>query len=631
MNFSWYINRLRSMEPAELVHRLGEKARKLRSKRRHQGWDGFSGASTSPLLPHFAQQVRAASPVQQAAIAQASEALLGGQYAALGQVWPAVDAGNLFPAERWRLDPVTGQLWPGAERYCFEIDFRHDGTRGDIKYVWEFNRLQFLPVLAAQWLLSGDAANLRAIEQAIGSWHAANPPFGGVAWASGIEVALRGISLVLALELVGPHLSEQTQALMGQILSASLFWLKRYPSRFSSANNHLVAELVGEYVIGAAIGHRDEKAWADVLEELGKQILPDGGGAEQTPSYGAFTAELVLMAALVARQGGRLLLQASSERLAAFHQFLLWTGPQARFGDDDEGRVVALGFESDYGASVGAAIAVFLRLPSPFSGDDFRALLFGQQPGSATPPRGLKVFPQTGLSVWRGELGSRPAVLRFDHGPLGYLGIAAHGHADALSISLELDGQAILVDPGTFLYGSGGPWRDWFRSTPAHNTLNLGGQSQSIISGAFNWSHKAQSHLLEHKNDPHWELLAEHDGYERRFGVRHRRRLRQEGSAILIEDQLTGRGHDAEIVFQLAPGLQADLVGTSIAVSRDGSALLSIGLPPGSIQIASGGAHPGEGGWVSPRFGRKVAAPRISWRGRVDAAGVTTVLSPLSH
>ncbi|HEY0034347.1 MAG TPA: heparinase, partial [Devosia sp.] len=430
MKLSWYINRLRSMEPAELAHRLTEKSRKIASKRRHQGWTQFPAAQVGSVVPGFAEQVRAASPNQREAVSEASQAILHGQYTALGQVWPRADGSDVFPPERWRLDPVTGQLWPGPERYCFEVDFRHNGTRGDIKYVWEFNRLQFLPVLAAQWVLSGDDDNIATIERAIGSWYSANPPFGGVAWASGIEVALRAISVILTLELAGSRLSPKVIGQAGQILSASRFWLKRFPSRFSSANNHLVAELAGEYLIGQAIGQPDTKAWQGLLAELGRQILPDGGGAEQTPTYAAFTAELVLLAALAARKDGMALPQAGAERLAAFHSFLAWIGPDARFGDDDEGRVVTLGSEGDYQGSVGSAIAAFLGISSQLrSAQDFRALLFGQPAQAVSPPKGLRIFEQTGLSVWRGQMSGHEALLRFDHGPLGYLSIAAHGHA----------------------------------------------------------------------------------------------------------------------------------------------------------------------------------------------------------
>jgi hypothetical protein len=224
-------------------------------------------------------------------------------------------------------------------------------------------------------------------------------------------------------------------------------------------------------------------------------------------------------------------------------------------------------------------------------------------------------------------LAGRRIRLTFDHGPLGYLSIAAHGHADALSLALDVDGMPLLVDAGTYLYGSGGDWRTWFRSTPAHNTLNLEGVSQSLMSGPFNWSHKARATLMETAAEP-LRLVGRHDGYQRRFGVVHERTVARDGDALLVTDRLLGGERQAEIVWQLAPGLVARRDGAATTVSRDGTPLLRLGLPEGAITVASGG-EAGQGGWVSERFGSKLPAARISWRGTVGEAGVTTQLIPL--
>jgi hypothetical protein len=632
MKLSWYLNRLRNMEPAELVHRLVEKGRKLASRRRHQGWSGYGNATLHPVFLGLAPRIHAASAPQRQAIAVAAAELLAGRYAALGRQWPQRNPASLFPAELWRLDPVTQSLWPGHETYAFDIDFRHDGSRGDVKYVWEINRLQFLPVLAAHHLLEHDAASLGAVETALLSWHEANPPYGGVGWASGIEVALRAISIILTADILGNQLSDISRQKAGEILAASAFWLPRFPSRFSSANNHLVAELAAEYLLGRCLGLDADRPWQQLLAELDKQILPDGSGAEQTPTYAAFTAELVLLSAVAAREAGTPLPQPAMQRLADFAKFISWLGPRAEFGDNDEGRVVTLAKESDYTASVASAIAGFAGQASPVAPvDDFRALGFGTPSEVLPRPAGLHSFTAGGLSVWRGEMAGHDVTLRFDHGPLGYLSIAAHGHADALSIALDIDAQPVLVDPGTYLYGSGGVWREWFRSTPAHNTLNIDGQSQSTISGAFNWSHKANARLIETSPSPDWSLTAEHDGYERRFGARHERQVRRDGYAIAIHDRLVGTAQDAEIVFQLAVGLEVARDGNVVTASRNGVPQLRIELPDDSVTIQTGGDQPGHGGWVSPRFGIKLPAPRLAWKGGVDAAGVVSLLTVLQH
>jgi uncharacterized heparinase superfamily protein len=226
-------------------------------------------------------------------------------------------------------------------------------------------------------------------------------------------------------------------------------------------------------------------------------------------------------------------------------------------------------------------------------------------------------------------MSGRRIDLTFDHGPLGYLSIAAHGHADALSLTLDIDGEPVLVDPGTWLYGSGGAWRDWFRSTPAHNTLNIGDKSQSIMAGAFNWSRKAVTTLLEALPEPDWRLSARHDGYRRRFGVLHQRTISHQADSILVTDRLHGGTQVAEIVFQLAEGLIASRNHDLVKITRGGEPLMAIRFPDSAITVASGGVEPGAGGWVSRRFGERAAAERIAWRGKVDGAGVDVVLMPI--
>jgi hypothetical protein len=617
------------MEPAEIWHRLVEHRRKAQSRRRDEGWQHYPARTPRPVFPSLREAVLRATSEQRQAIAAAAENTLAGRFSALGGNWPERDPATLFPQELWRMDPVTGKSWAGPETYTFDVDFRHNGSLGDIKYVWEINRLQMLPPLAAHLALTGDDRCLTAVETAIDSWHAANPPFRGVSWASGIEVALRAISLLITLELSRERLSARAQRQLGEILAASAYWLPRFPSKFSSANNHLVAELAGEYLIGVTAATEVRAAQKAIITEVRKQILPDGAGAEQSPTYAAFTAELVLVCALAARSCGRPFPAAVEERLAAFADFIAWLPNGSRFGDDDEGRVLTSGDEPDYLRSVAAAIHSFLGQPAAAAGSsEFRTLVFGP-PSAPTPaPQGLRTFPDGGLSIWRGKMNGRVVDLSLDHGPLGYLAIAAHGHADALSLTLDIDGQPVLVDPGTYLYGSGGAWRDWFRSTPAHNTLNIEGQSQSIIAGAFNWSHKAETALIESRPGPDWLLRARHDGYRGRFGVLHERAISRQPDGILVTDRLQCGTHLAEIVFQLAAGLTARRDHDMVIINRGGEPVLNIRFPDDAISIAAGGDRPGQGGWVSPRFGVKVPAERIAWRGEVGDKGVQILLTP---
>jgi hypothetical protein len=598
MNLAWTLSRLRSMTPAEIADRCWEKAKKLAAKTRLEGWARYQSEGPAPALPRLTEYVAGFNGEARRECVGAAARSLAGRFRALGREWPRRSRDDLFPTELWRLDPLTGRLWPGAQTYCFDIPYRSERERGDVKYVWEINRLQFLHPLAATAFLNGDVDALAAIEAAIVSWHAANPPFRGVAWSSGIEIALRAISLLIVSSLLADKLDRNVIARIRAILSASLLWLARYPSLHSSANNHRIAEAAGVYLISLAMpeppyARRLHRRSRRVLEaEAQKQILGDGAPAEQSPSYGAFGAECLLLCHASAPIAG-----AARARLDRFADFIFWLadakGGVPAIGDDDEGRVLC--FAPPHGAY---AFAVASRVKASFE------------------PYGIRIFREGGLSVIRNARWR----LAFDHGPLGYLAIAAHGHADALSLSASLDGEPLLVDPGTYCY-AGGAERDWFRGTPAHNTLNIHGENQSRISGPFNWSHKARCRLDEADEGAPWRIAASHDGYQKRFGVRHQRSISEAGGGFWIEDRLLGGEREAEIVFQLAADLAVEIDGAVCRISR-------ADRPIAILSFASSGALSLRQGAVSPAFGVKVNAPRIVWVGQIAATGARVSIAP---
>jgi hypothetical protein len=646
MSLIWYLNRLARMSLAEMQHRASEQIKRHLSRRRNYNWKDFESEGPPPILPGLRDSIIANTTEDLKLACKSSvNAVLRGEYTALGVEWPVRDPADLFPDWVWRLDPVTRKLWPGSETFCFDIEYRHRREIGDIKYVWEFNRLQFLQPLSMAVALWSDKRALHALETAILHWSQANPPFRGICWNSGIELGLRACSLLFAASLCAEHLRPAVYNCIRTVLVAHLFWLGRFPSRFSSANNHIVAEVMGEYLIATAVPEVPQadsivqRAQETLEQEAGIQILEDGTGAEQSPTYGAFTAEMLLICAFVGHAVRRPLGTIVDERLAAFAQFIGWMsnchGRVPSIGDDDEGRVLTRcgAIETCYPASIAAAIAGYLKVPAfgPLSTDvsEIRDAVFASPKYSTQPLIGTKSFEKGGYTVIAERSASKLMRLVMDHGPLGYLSIAAHGHADANAITLSLDNEDILVDAGTFLYHAGGEWRDWFRSTPAHSTLNLEGTSQSIIAGPFNWSHKANARRIRLQEGACWCVVGQHDGYRNRFGVDHQREIRSREHGIEIVDRLLPESSSipAEVVFQFASGINVVEQGTRVLVSRVGLPLLLIEFSErGEIAVAVG-EGPSRGGWVSPHFGLKIAAARLVWRGIVPEKGLCTKLT----
>ena len=134
------------------------------------------------------------------------------------------------------------------------------------------------------------------------------------------------------------------------------------------------------------------------------------------------------------------------------------------------------------------------------------------------PPVRPRRFPDAGLVILRSRPGDGPEIwCRCDGGPHGFLSIAAHAHADALSVELRHDGVDVLTDPGTYCHHGEPRWRDWFRSTAAHNTVEVNGVRQAESGGPFLWITQPRTRTItcdvgEESVQTWW---AEHDGYLR--------------------------------------------------------------------------------------------------------------------
>jgi uncharacterized heparinase superfamily protein len=559
-----------------------------------------------------------------------AHSVVTGRIALLGATWQPVTS-----AQRWHLDPITGSSWP-ADSYCFDIPYRRNHKFGDVKYVWELNRLQHLQPVAALAALDGDAALARFCCREIESWIDANRPFNGVNWASGIELASRVASIfVIASFLDSVGLFDVDRAKLWAALAAHGYWLQRFPSRFSSANNHRVAEAGGLYLLGLLAPELPSASgWErfgreTLVAEAQRQIHPDGVGAEQSPTYLAFTLEWLLLCAVAAKRSGQPFPEEFWRRIEKAGDFLRWItdgeGAHPRIGDDDEGVVFrsTLTHERYVASVLGALASVMGRhdLAPPDLVPHLRQAFFGRMHSSSPGPTGVRHFADGGYTVARSSHAGGECLLLFDHGPLGFLSIAAHGHADALSLWLHIDGRPIIVDAGTYLYHAGGGWRGHFRGTSAHNTLSIAEADSSRIAGPFNWSSKARSLVVAFDGDPdRWHVEAEHDGFVRHFGVRHRRRIeRTAPEGFLVTDALLGAGgpFDVEIGFLFHPSLEVDIDDGVATARHRGEAFLAIDADaPLTGSVERGRGEPMRG-WYSSGFGHKEPTCRLVFSGRL--------------
>jgi hypothetical protein len=653
----WYALRLGRMSPSEIAWRARDQAMRAAWLRRQVtreqlaadlprlgGQHQFTAvlpAGTAALVPPAARQ----------AITGAAQQLMAGHWEVLG-----VARTDLVRPD-WFHDPVTGRR-SDPERHSFRINQRSQEQTGNIKQVWEISRLQHLTLLATAWFVTGDEAYAHRVDEQLRSWWQENPFLSGVHWTSGIEVGIRLISFAWIRRLLDSWPGAAGLFEHNPLAAAQIRWHQQYlaafRSRGSSANNHVIAEAAGQLVASCAFPWFTESPrWrrdsARLLQsELLRNTFPSGIGRELASDYQCFVAELGLLAAVEAQAAGHPLGAAAWQRLGAMTDsaaaLMDERGRPPRQGDGDEGRAILLDApQANRWPSLLATGEALFGRPAwwPAVSPDAASVLMGALAGPARgvpgrPAQRPARFADAGVTVLRaaGDDGAPEIWCRCDGGPHGFLSIAAHAHADALSVELRYGGVDILADPGTYCYHGEPAWRSYFRSTIAHNTVEVGGENQSREGGPFLWLRHAngrETQVTDRGSEASW--TAEHDGYGSLDPpARHRRtvRLDRESRAVEITDQIDGGSHDLRLAFHLGPEVQAELDGDSAVLSWPGARTAGAAR----LQLPSGlrwSLHRGETdpilGWYSHGLGQRVPAWTLLGTGKpAPGAKLTTRL-----
>jgi hypothetical protein len=572
----WLVNRLRCMSVAEVGYRIQQAAVTRVTKRMR--------ARAAPPLPRARTfNVHGAPTLSQAerdALLADADSICAGHVVLFAN--RRFDVG-MPPV--WNRDPDSGVVGPSV--YAGDIAITNREQVGDIKHVWELNRHLHLVRLAQAWAVTNDVAWLHALQTQLRSWLDQCPPLVGPNWTSSLELGIRLINWGLVWQMIGGEGSGLFAGEEGQRLRAD--WLDsihahcsaiaRHLSRHSSANNHLIGELAGLYV-GASIwpcwkasGAWLEQARRELEHEVQVQFSRDGVNREQAFAYHIFSSEFLFVAGLVGQACDHPFSRAYWTALLRALRFLRSVrdvgGNVPMVGDADDGIVFRLDSPGSDRAEQLLALgdAVLRRLPSDHSG--VRWLLHtlpGKRP-EADPHESETgwAFPDGGYLLFGSHFGEPNEIKGMvDCGPLGYLGIAAHGHADALALTLSIGGEACLVDPGTYSYWQEHKWRDYFRGTSAHNTVRIDGLDQSVSGGRFMWLKKARASIERMPQSPHeFDFRGAHDGYERLADpVRHMRSVRFDAASatLTVRDEIAAKKHhQVELFWHFAPGLDVRL------------------------------------------------------------------------
>jgi hypothetical protein len=524
----------------------------------------------------------------------------------------------------WHLDPVHGKRAPLAP--WFKIPFLDFAAVGDHKITWELNRHQHLVTLAKAWQLSSDEKYTRELTAQWHSWIGANPYPLGINWGSALEVAFRSLSWIWVDQLLASDgekgRSESLSAFRAQLAPALAFhgrYIERYLSTYFSPNTHLLGEAVALFFLGTLYPQMPRAArwknsgWKIVLHEAERQVRPDGVYFEQSLYYHVYALDFFLYARLLAARNAIAIPPAfdtTLQKMLDVVEALAQAGPAEGFGDDDGGRLfdprrnrtehmtdpLALGallYSKDFRNAQLTEEAIWLF------GHEVIEKLSSKHSGFQSSAAAHSVaFPDGGIYVLADSHPYSQAMV-VDAGPQG-TGRSGHGHADALSLRLTMNGRRWLVDSGSGVYISKDrAERDTLRGTGAHNTMRVDGADQAVAGDPFSWTQIPTTVAEKWIVGKTFTYFAgSHNGYERLADpVVHRRQvLKIAGDLWLVRDVALGRSehleHQIEVWWHFAPDLEVRSVGAGrVEISSSGTqpsaalndAALTLMVPEGTV------------------------------------------------
>ncbi|MGG1613976.1 alginate lyase family protein [Paenibacillus phoenicis] len=240
-----------------------------------------------------------------------------------------------------------------------------------------------------------------------------------------------------------------------------------------------------------------------------------------------------------------------------------------------------------------------------------------------------KELAQSGYAFMRSDWHRAARYLWFDNGHMDV--IRAHGHDDALHISLFAYGREFLVDPGRCTYMENRD-RQYFKESLQHNTVSVDGQTISDYVDSWKWNNVARSLGRVWRTAPEYDYAqGGHDGYWRLS--RPVQVLRQilfvKPDYWVVVDTCRSHGdaeHAYALPFHLAEGLEVRFQADGHLVIGDagdgeGPVLRILPVHPVKIDV--------EPSWISRNYNERTPSCRVILR--QSGQGLTkfvTVLYP---
>lgn len=242
-----------------------------------------------------------------------------------------------------------------------------------------------------------------------------------------------------------------------------------------------------------------------------------------------------------------------------------------------------------------AAAAALSALHGVSMGDGALSSWQGGNPGSAAAIAalidgcGLRARPLREARGWGYQrIGALGTIVVLDAAPPPLTAMTAAGSASTLAIEISDGSQRLVVNcggPGLARSAMPNALSEALRSSAAHSTLILDDSNSTAIQPDGPLGRGVSDVIIDRQEDNDASrIIAAHDGYLRRYGMMHERRLSlgNDGKELVGVDRLSPKGRRKikgelpfAIRFHLAPGIEPTPTADGM-----GAILQSDGAPP---------------------------------------------------
>ena len=513
----------------------------------------------------------------------------------------------------WNCDVNNGYCWQ-ENNWFLKYKIGVKGLRADVKFPWELSRCHHLLWLGNAYRVTKEDKYAREIIDEIDNWIDSNPFEYSINWTCSMEVAIRCVNWLYALNMIKDSTLIDDVFLKKIQISIYQHGLHIYNYLEYSPvynANHYYSNIVGLLYVGLLFDYNPQaKKWLDFaineyIAETRVQFLPSGANFENTTSYHRLMTELAVCGYYCIKRAGVKLPLDISKRLTKALEYVRayskLTGAPL-IGDNDDGRFLPI-------------------IRRPFSDHSYlldenslemKVWKGGEEDVLQSLTNEVNTFVcETGIAILKNEhnylIVSNSEPSRYIE--YGKTFIPTHTHNDKLSFELTLNGCDIIVDPGTYVYTSDPERRNEFRSTLKHNTILVDEEEQNelVKDNVFAINKNVNIERLKVNEDE--DLICEGAYTTIKGKLSHERIFLLGNNKLTINDCLRkkGSGHKCVSSFHLAKGVRVEeIVENKIIIVNENGEKYSIAIECNEVFTISV-----EDDTLSPTYGVLVKSKTI--------------------